>query len=129
MFGCQLGRFQIFGRRNPGYVAISVVALSLSVAGCASKATPPPQARVYQPPVNVAANQYRLRIEDDGIEEQLPPRRSKKPVVDDPTEPFSPNYGRAPVMKRSDAGALPAYKHSRLPGVANQDLAHSASRS
>jgi hypothetical protein len=51
---------------------------------------------VRQQPVKVASYDYdrRIRVEDDGIEEQAAPRKSTKVEVDDPREPFSPNYGR-----------------------------------
>lgn len=40
-------------------------------------------------------------IEDDGIPEQDAPRvRGGEPVVDDPTEPFSPNYGSVRIAPR-----------------------------
>lgn len=101
--------------RKPVVVAIATAAVSVVLAGCASKNTPAPQARVYAPPAKVAAYQRKILIEDDGIEEQTPPLRRKKVVPDDPTEPFSPNYGRSRTLKRSDASASPVYDANGLP--------------
>jgi hypothetical protein len=55
--------------------------------------------------VQTAASESRPRwvdLEDDGREPQVAPPRRESPPSDDPPEPFSPNYGSAPV--RADAG-------------------------
>lgn len=69
--------------------------------GCASKssvATRPYS--VAGPPVAVADYQgRRVEVEDDGIEAQPAPPVRRKPAADDPSEPFSPNYGRFSVLK------------------------------
>jgi len=72
------------------------VAIGGLLGGCASRAPTAQQAQVRQQPVKVASYDYdrRIRVEDDGIEEQAAPRKSTKVEVDDPREPFSPNYGR-----------------------------------
>ena len=50
----------------------------------------------------------RVVIEDDGMPAQHPPRLRRGAVPDDPSEPFSPNYGSpsrtAPVKKLSKDG-------------------------
>jgi hypothetical protein len=46
-----------------------------------------------------------VEIEGDGLEGQRPPRRSAEQVPDDPSEPFSPNYGSMP---RPEPGPAPA---------------------
>ncbi len=38
-----------------------------------------------------------VEIEGDGLEGQRPPRRRASAGPDDPSEPFSPNYGSVPV--------------------------------
>ena len=72
------------------------VAIGGLLGGCASRAPTAQQAQVRQQPVKVASYDYdrRIRVEDDGIEEQAAPRKSTKVEVDDSREPFSPNYGR-----------------------------------
>ncbi|MDX2264539.1 MAG: hypothetical protein NW215_06180 [Hyphomicrobiales bacterium] len=37
--------------------------------------------------------QRAVDLEDDGIEAQTPPPRRATPRPDDPSEPYSPNYG------------------------------------
>lgn len=40
-----------------------------------------------------APNAAPVEVEDDGLPTQVPPVRRARAVVDDPSEPFSPNYG------------------------------------
>jgi len=47
-------------------------------------------------------------LEDDGIASQRPPRRSQMPPSDDPTEPFSPNYGSVPPAAAGQTVPAPA---------------------
>ena len=83
-----------FRRLLPMRVLVAV-AIGGLLGGCASRAPTAQQAQVRQQPVKVASYDYdrRIRVEDDGIEEQAAPRKSTV-EVDDPREPFSPNYGR-----------------------------------
>ena len=93
------------------------VAAAAMLAGCAAKA---PQSAAYsyaypgQSPrvasyrAAVPRQQVQLRperyVEDDGLPTQMDPWLDpKRPVVDDPTEPFSPNYGR---VAASDAAGV-----------------------
>jgi len=46
-----------------------------------------------------------VEIEGDGLEGQLPPRRGANKAPDDPTEPFSPNYGSTPAAATEPAPA------------------------
>lgn len=52
----------------------------------------------------------RVAMEDDGLPAQTPPLRRTKTGPDDPSEPFSPNYGPPPLpsQHRSPAPTLPA---------------------
>jgi len=61
--------------------------------GAMSRATPAPPAGPQ------------VEIEGDGIEGQRPPRRRKQHEPDDPSEPFSPNYGRVPLPQAEPAPA------------------------
>lgn len=76
--------------------AVIIVAVGGLVAGCASRAPNGPQTQAQPEPIRVASYEptRRIRTENDGIEVQADPMKSDKPVVDDPREPFSPNYGR-----------------------------------
>lgn len=44
----------------------------------------------------VAAAGPREELEDDGLPAQRPPLLQRRRLPDDPSEPFSPNYGSAP---------------------------------
>jgi hypothetical protein len=61
-------------------------------------------------------------VEDDGREGQLPPPRSIRHEPDDPTEPFSPNYGTAP-RHRADAAPHKAAIPLDLPPAFRRQLA------
>ena len=47
-------------------------------------------------------------IEDDGMEGQRPPRLRMYEREDDPTQPFSPNYGSVPIPHADDSPEDPA---------------------
>lgn len=42
-----------------------------------------------------------VAMEDDGLPAQIPPLRRAKPEQDDPSEPFSPNYGPPPQVQNA----------------------------
>ena len=81
------------------------------LAGCsATTATAP--AGVVQ----TAASESRPRwvdLEDDGREPQVPPPRRENRDSDDPTEPFSPNYGSRPV--RAEASPIRRFSENLQP--------------
>ena len=81
-------------------------AVAGAVSACAKEPAPVPMAQPLMPIVQQKARvagkvYYRVEIEDDGLEAQHPPMRRKTSEPDDPTEPFSPNYGR----KKASAAA------------------------
>lgn len=49
-----------------------------------------------------------VEIEDDGLEVQRPPRRRAEQLPDDPSEPFSPNYGTVPQETAEAPAPAPA---------------------
>lgn len=79
------------------FATTHVLALGLIVmtGGCASKSQPS-YSQVGAPriaqhvPAPIPAQ---VEVEDDGLPSQVPPVRRARAVVDDPSEPFSPNYG------------------------------------
>lgn len=96
---------------------VIVCALTSALAACAQKPlAQDPQWRMAGPTVNMHTDQIaprgtaRLKIEQDGRPEQMPPTvRRGRPVADDPTEPFSPNYGTVPSGRKPaprDVGVL-----------------------
>ncbi|HRK19531.1 MAG TPA: hypothetical protein PK970_11285 [Hyphomicrobiaceae bacterium] len=78
-------------------------AVAVAVTGCAANKQPSyVRGPDYQ---QMAAAQTRpVEMEDDGIPVQTPPVRAMKPEEDDPTQPWSPNYGKG----RSADPALPS---------------------
>lgn len=72
------------------HVLVPVAAMSgLLLAGCASQSD-------YYGRAEVA-------MEDDGRPAQIPPLLRANPAADDPTEPFSPNYGPPPPSTQDTA--------------------------
>ncbi len=79
----------------------------LLVAGCAAEqkanyVTGPGQQIGQQ----MAAAPRKVEMEDDGQPVQPPPARAINPAEDDPTQPWSPNYGKGVVVPSTP---LPAY--------------------
>ncbi len=69
----------------------------VALAGCASKGAPNyAGAATYDAgaPRSVTERQWKVEIEDDGKPAQAPPARRMRPEEDDPSQPWSPNYGR-----------------------------------
>ncbi|MEZ5816086.1 MAG: hypothetical protein R3D44_03295 [Hyphomicrobiaceae bacterium] len=85
-------------------VSLAALAMAALAGGCA--ATDPGPSRVAGPisaypgdaPAPPPIQAAKVEIEADGLPAQLAPRH-RRPVKDDPTEPWSPNYGSA----RADA--------------------------
>lgn len=76
--------------------------LALMVAGCGGRQdhAPTADARVAAPPasqVQVVLTEHKVEMEDDGLPAQTPPLMRTMRIPDDPTEPFSRNYGGAQV--------------------------------
>lgn len=72
---------------------LSVAGSLALVAGCASEKNPNyvsgPMAQRM-----AAAPPHKVEMEDDGEPVQAPPVRRMRPEEDDPSQPWSPNYGR-----------------------------------
>lgn len=90
------------------------------VSACARNPSPmdSDQWRVAGPAYHVPRDHVAPRnvqgpvVEDDGIEEQAAPIvRNRRQIPDDPSEPFSPNYGAEPVRQGLN-GHEPAVKTS-----------------
>jgi hypothetical protein len=72
------------------------------LAGCASTSSYDRASNVGAPR-QVAAAPPPVEIEDDGLPAQTPPLlRQYRPEPDDPSEPYSPNYGSG-IGRRADA--------------------------
>ena len=71
---------------------LSVAGPLALVAGCASDKP----SHVSGPMAQTAAAQpAKIELEDDGAPVQPPPARATRPEEDDPSQPWSPNYGGA----------------------------------
>jgi hypothetical protein len=82
--------------------------LTILATGCASDGARRRHAYAYPGMVYVAPPtpvqpMPRAELEDDGLPAQAPPMRTRANEPDDPTEPFSPNYGT--VLPRAQASS------------------------
>lgn len=82
---------------------INVIGVGLMVSACASShASYDGYSNVGAPQPNEATQvamsvPKRIQLEDDGLAVQAPPLKRENNEPDDPSEPFSPNYGPAPT--------------------------------
>lgn len=84
----------MFQLRSGSLPMLSICVLSaLGVSGCASSQTSGSYAaNSASAPTRVASQAVRV-VEDDGLPAQTPPPSYIRQLPDDPSEPFSPNYG------------------------------------
>jgi len=89
---------------------VAAVALVIPFGGCASNSTqtasytaphtwPGSPARVAGYTAHAERPVPRVQMEADGQEGQIPPYRREIQEPDDPSEPFSPNYGRSQISR------------------------------
>ena len=110
---------------------LSVAGPLALVAGCASDKP----SHVSGPMAhNAAAQPEKIEMEDDGVPVQPPPARATRPEEDDPSQPWSPNYGnggaasvpqQAPnprVPRQVDASAADAAQTVALHGSYNASV-------
>ena len=74
---------------------LAVIGSALIAGGCAtSQAQDHAEQQVRGPDPRLApAQATKLDLEEDGLPAQLAPPRRAQPLPDDPSEPWSPNYG------------------------------------
>lgn len=99
-----------FSAPYPLHAAARVFVLGsmLVVGGCASQhAANEPPSRVAGPDPRLAGTTMRVEIEDDGLPAQLAPR-NRPSIPDDPSEPWSPNYGSKPAKATAEAAPAPS---------------------
>lgn len=86
---------------------LSVIGLIVVAGGCASNHTGRGSpSHVAGPPPGQGPAVARVEMEDDGMPAQLAPRHPR-PVQDDPSEPWSPNYGAKSLPRVSERGEAP----------------------
>jgi len=90
--------------------------LALLLAGCAGQSQ-------YQEASTYGGPQ--ITMEDDGLPAQTPPLRRTKIGPDDPSEPFSPNYGPPPIPSEHRAPSAPVVP-ADLPSTSRRQVASAA---
>ena len=80
---------------------IAAVVLALATGACSTAQSGSSAADV--PTSSVA----RADMEADGMEAQAPPLKRTRQEADDPSEPFSPNYGPPPMPIPKEQAAIP----------------------
>lgn len=87
---------------------LGVIGLAVVVSGCASQHAPSyvsgPTAQIRPQQVAAVAKDD---LEDDGRPAQAPPLRRALPEEDDPTQPWSPNYGGPNPSQGQPSGLTP----------------------
>lgn len=77
---------------------VAALCAALAVSGCASHHQSTADAQRMN--VRVADAAAAVEVEDDGLPSQTPPPARIRQAADDPTEPFSRNYGGANPSQR-----------------------------
>lgn len=96
---------------------LSVIGAVVVLGGCAAnQASREGPSHVAGPPGGQGPATARVLIEDDGFPAQLAPR-NPRPVADDPSEPWSPNYGNRALPKTADQKADPVPRSTTGGGV------------
>ncbi len=87
--------------------------LALLLAGCASQSE-------YHEASWYSGAGPQVVMEDDGLPAQTPPLRRTNTGPDDPSEPFSPNYGPPPLPGENRAPPAPALPADLPPAFRRQ---------
>ncbi len=102
MFGLSLG--QVPNRVLSKIMRCAIPAVCMGLGACATSNSQSGTMSANTWPGNAPRAQvagyvetHPIEYEADGIEAQTPPRRRAQAEPDDPSEPFSPNYGDAAV--------------------------------
>lgn len=92
-------------------VRLGLVGVFVVVGGCASSNTTTSQG--YYRPAQVAAAPQ-PDVEGDGMAPQAPPPAGRAQQPDDPTQPWSPNYGSQPLRRPVLTAPPPAPARPRI---------------
>lgn len=78
--------------------ALLIPFLCLALGACSTTGTTMQSTSYYRAPVQpqVLVGGPPVEMEADGIEAQRAPRKRVHEIPDDPTQPYSPNYGSVP---------------------------------
>lgn len=118
-------RFPLVRASSPASAVRALLMLtSVALAGCATS-----QARTYDSPTRVSASsRYEaapdgagtVEMEDDGVPVQPPPVARQTLEPDDPSEPYSPNYGRQEAHSDAPARHVDAGRPGREQGPTSE---------
>ncbi len=103
-------RFSVANRFAVISLHLVAAGAALGVGGCASDEEY--RRQVYGAPQQQMAMRGPMQprpveVEDDGLPSQVAPRSNRKPEPDDPSEPYSPNYGRSSYNKSDVVRPMP----------------------
>ncbi len=98
--------------RMPHVVRAAALAATLSMAACASDSEHRRQTYAHDAQIArgamVQSRAAEPEVEDDGLPGQVPPPLNRRREIDDPREPYSPNYGNPNAApQRAAAVVLP----------------------
>ncbi len=94
MFVLRSGRFP--SNLLSALARITVLAVAVGLAACSTRQASAPRPHlnyVAAKPQGLVPIPAKVELEDDGIEVQRPPVHHAYRRQDDPTQPYSPNYG------------------------------------
>lgn len=92
---------------NPSGVGFAAALLLAVLAGGCSSAPPYDTAQEWAAAQVSDASTVRTSsrvVGEDGVEAQVPPAKRAGTEPDDPSEPFSPNYGPPPIVRNAALG-------------------------
>jgi hypothetical protein len=94
------------GQGAPRARVVLLISLAAASLGGCSSVAPLPDSGLISAFASSQPRQPRpqVEIEDDGQEGQRPPPMRMFQREDDPTQPFSPNYGEVPLPQHADEG-------------------------
>lgn len=98
---------------------LALLALTVSLTGCATSSAEPT-------PAGPIAQAQRTDAEDDGLPPQVAPPAGIRQLPDDPSEPFSRNYGLPPAAWPGVPARLSRLDEEAL--IANAIAAHEMRR-
>ncbi len=112
------GQFRRIALRPARAPLLAVFTAAVAMGGCGHD-QPYSQANWYAggPRPTAAAVPIPVEMEDDGHPAQLPPRVDTARAPDDPSEPWSPNYGGRAAVTGADRNWQAVVQPERAPAV------------
>lgn len=93
---------------SPRIGLVLTIAVALGAGGCAESRSRYGEANYVRAVPPQVAQAEPVELEDDGLPAQVaPPLRRNRPEADDPSQPWSPNYGNPGAQRRADVSSAP----------------------